>query len=203
MQVDQTRDHARGGLGIGLTLVKRLVEMHGGSVAARSDGPGMGSSFVVRLPIESLRPDPAGLGSRPGTEHRATRRRFLVVDDNLDSCSSLAILLSLEGHEVETARDGLEALALAEAWLPDVVILDIGLPRMDGFMVAHAIRVRFANQRNRPRLIALTGHASEEDRGAALRSGFDGHLSKPVEPRQLLRMIADEGSRQVTPSELG
>jgi CheY-like chemotaxis protein len=127
----------------------------------------------------------------------------LVVEDSRDSAESLRELLRLDGHEVEVVHDGASALSKLDDFRADVVLLDIGLPRMDGFMVAHAIRVRFADQHSRPRLFALTGHAREEDRHAALRSGFDGHLSKPVEPVRLLRMIAGEDMRHTTFSELG
>jgi len=201
-QGDHSLDRPQGGLGVGLTVVKHLVEMHGGKVEVHSDGLNTGSEFRVRLPrITQL----AEVISHPanGVSQVAVRRRVLVVDDSRDTAESLRELLRIEGHEVETAHDGASALAKLDEFRADVVILDIGLPRMDGFMVAHAIRVRFANHQMRPRLVALTGHAREEDRGAALRSGFDGHLSKPVEPARLLRMLADEGSWQAVPSELG
>jgi len=129
------------------------------------------------------------------------RRRVLVVDDNRDAGESLRELLRLHHHEVEVAHDGPGALALLEAFRADLVLLDIALPRMDGYMVAHAIRARFAHQLLRPRLVALTGYARDEDRHSALRSGFDGHLAKPVEPERLLRMIADEGQWQATATE--
>jgi CheY-like chemotaxis protein len=109
----------------------------------------------------------------------------------------------MNGHEVEVVNDGAEALSKLDEFRADVVLLDIGLPRMDGYMVAHAIRARFAHTHQRPRLLALTGYAREEDRSSALRSGFDGHLIKPVEPEYLLKMIADEGQWQFSPSELG
>jgi len=202
LQGDRTLDRPQGGLGVGLTVVKHLVEMHGGKVVVHSEGLNRGSEFRVRLPritqFAEVLPHPAS-----GAPQAVARRRVLVVDDSRDTAESLRELLRIEGHEVETAHDGASALTKLDEFRADIVVLDIGLPRMDGFMVAHAIRVRFANHRQRPRLIALTGHASEEDRGAALRSGFDGHLAKPVEPARLLRMIAGEGSWQVTPSELG
>ncbi len=201
LQGDESMDRSHSGLGIGLTVVKHLVEMHGGHVEVRSEGLGKGSEFRVRLPRVAAMPvavpDKAGRISRT-----VQKRRVLVVEDSRDSAESLRELLRLDDHEVEVVHDGASALSKLDEFRADVVLLDIGLPRMDGFMVAHAIRARFANVSQRPRLVALTGHGREEDRHAALRSGFDGHLTKPVEPAHLLRMIA-EGLRQPTPSELG
>ncbi len=202
LQGDDSMDRVNGGLGIGLTVVKHLVEMHGGQVEVRSEGLGQGSEFLVRLPRVAPVADQVSRPER-GESKAVPHRRVLVVDDSRDTAESLRELLRIDGHEVEVVHDGASALAALEDFRADVVLLDIGLPRVDGFMVAHAIRARFANQQIRPRLVALTGYAREEDRGAALRSGFDGHLTKPVEPTRLLRMIADEGSWQVVPSELG
>jgi PAS domain S-box-containing protein len=201
LQGDESMDRPHSGLGIGLTVVKHLVEMHDGCVEVHSEGLGKGSEFRVRLPrvaaVPVAVPDRAGLISRT-----VQKRRVLVVEDSRDSAESLRELLRLDDHEVEVVHDGASALSKLDEFRADVVLLDIGLPRMDGFMVAHAIRARFANRSQRPRLVALTGHGREEDRHAALRSGFDGHLTKPVEPAHLLRMVA-EGLRQHTPSELG
>ena len=200
LQGDRSLDRASGGLGIGLTVVRHLVEMHGGRVEARSEGLGQGSDFRIYLPrvaaAPRLVPGTPELPARP-----TVRRRVLVVDDNRDAGESLRELLRLHHHEVEVAHDGPGALALLEAFRADLVLLDIALPRMDGYMVAHAIRARFAHQLLRPRLVALTGYARDEDRHSALRSGFDGHLAKPVEPERLLRMIADEGQWQATATE--
>jgi PAS domain S-box-containing protein len=202
LQGDESVDRSQGGLGIGLTVVKHLVEMHGGRVQAHSEGLGKGSEFrawLPRIPAVIL-PAP----DQPGKISRAVpRRRVLVVEDSRDAAESLRQLLRLDDHEVEVAHDGASALSKLDEFRADVVLLDIGLPRLDGFMVAHAIRARFANMPVRPRLVALTGHAREEDRHATLRSGFDGHLSKPVEPGHLLRMIAGEGMRQTSSSERG
>jgi CheY-like chemotaxis protein len=201
-QGDGSIDRAQSGLGIGLTVVKHLVEMHGGAVEAHSEGLGQGSEFRVRLPRVVTAPrsvnEQDGGGSKP-----VARRRVLVVEDNRDSAESLRELLRLDSHDVEVAHDGATALSKLDEFRADVVLLDIGLPRMDGFMVAHAIRVRYAGLPVRPRLVALTGHGREEDRRAALGSGFDGHLTKPVEPARLLRMVADEGMPQAASHEQG
>jgi PAS domain S-box-containing protein len=200
LQGDRSLDRSHGGLGIGLTVVKHLVEMHGGRVEARSEGLGEGSEFRVYLPrVETA---PMLLPGAPGgAALPSVRRRVLIVDDNRDAAESLRELLRLHGHEVEVAHDGSEALSRLDTFRADVVLLDIALPRMDGFMVAHAIRARFAHLHRRPRLLALTGYAREEDRSSTLRSGFDGHLSKPVAPEHLLKVIADEDQWQTTPSE--
>jgi len=156
----------------------------------------------VRLPRVAAAPraatDPDGGDSRP-----VARRRVLVVEDNRDSAESLRELLRLDSHDVEVAHDGASALSKLDEFRADVVLLDIGLPRMDGFMVAHAIRARFAHKPLRPRLVALTGHGRDEDRRAALGSGFDGHLTKPVEPAHLLRMVAEAGLPEATAREPG
>jgi signal transduction histidine kinase/CheY-like chemotaxis protein len=190
MQGDRSLDRPQGGLGIGLTIVKHLVEMHGGAVAASSTGLGKGSEFRVRLPRAlSL---PAGdAAQKRGAQHRPRRRRVLVVDDNQDCAESLRDVLRLDGHEVRVTRDGPAALSLLDDFAAELVLLDVGLPRMDGYMVAHAIRERFARARTRPRIVALTGYGREEDRQAALRSGFDDHLTKPLDPDGLLRLVAE------------
>jgi PAS domain S-box-containing protein len=202
LQGDDSVDRTHEGLGIGLTVVKHLVEMHGGAVEVHSEGLGKGSEFRVRLP--RIAAPPAAAGDHDGGDSRpAPRRRVLIVEDNRDAAESLRELLRLDQHEVEVVHDGASALAKLDEFRADVVLLDIGLPRMDGFMVAHAIRARFAQQPMRPRLVALTGHGREADRHAALRSGFDGHVTKPVEPARLLRLVADEGMRRATSSEPG
>jgi CheY-like chemotaxis protein len=189
MQGDRSLDRAQGGLGIGLTIVKHLVEMHGGTVEAASEGVGKGSEFRVRLP-RCKRPIALAAVTRLPAR-RGRRRRVLIVDDNRDCADSLHDVLSIEGHEVRVAHDGTAALAMLDQYSADIVLLDVGLPRMDGYMVAHAIRARYGT-RPRPRLVALTGYARSEDRQSAIRSGFDDHLIKPVEPEQLLKLLSEE-----------
>ena len=201
LQGDRTLDRSHDGLGIGLTIVKHVIEMHGGSVAASSAGLGEGSEFRVRL--KRVPTPPVQTPSDGGDAQPAPSRRVLVVEDSRDSAESLRELLRMNGHEVVVVNDGAQALSKLDEFRADTVLLDIGLPRMDGFMVAHAIRARFTHPASRPRLIALTGHGGEEERLSALRSGFDGHLTKPVEPAVLLRLISSEGRRQPMPSELG
>jgi len=191
LQGDRTLDRAQGGLGVGLTIVKLLVEMHGGGVSAHSAGLGKGSEFRIRLP-RALAPLPASAPS-PQDEHRTARpRRVLVVEDNADAAESMRAVLRTDHHEVEVVYDGAAGLAKLEDFRADIVFLDIGLPRMDGYMVAHAIRERFALAGRRPKLLALTGYGRDDDRNAALKAGFDGHLAKPVDPRRLLQIVADE-----------
>jgi PAS domain S-box-containing protein len=201
LQGEDALDRSQGGLGIGLTIAKHLVEMHGGRVEAGSEGLGSGSEFRVYLP--QLDPPQVQPNEQPRAASAPAKRRVLVVEDNRDAAEALSQLLVMSGHEVEVVNDGASALEKLEEFPADVVLLDIGLPRMDGYMVAHAIRARFANLDTRPRLLALTGYARDEDRASALRSGFDGHLIKPVEPEELLRVIMDDGQRQFTPKELG
>ena len=189
-QIDTSLERARGGLGIGLTLVKRLVEMHGGSVSALSEGPGRGSEFVVRLPImlETPKvpqpPEPAVIESTS-----ATLRRILVVDDNLDSATMLAMLLTLTGHETHTAHDGLAAVEAAATFKPDVVLLDIGLPKLNGYEAARKIRQQPLGKGMV--LVALTGWGQEEDRRKSREAGFDGHMVKPVELDALMQLLAE------------
>lgn len=184
-------DRQQGGLGIGLTLVCRLVEMHGGTVEAKSAGPGGGSEVVVRLPLaQSGEPagvatDPIPSGASPG------RRRVLVVEDNADARDMLVILLKRAGHDVRAAGDGLAAIAAAESFLPEVVLLDVGLPGLDGYGVARKLRSLPAT--SGALLVALTGYGQEEDREKALAAGFDHHLLKPAEPAAVLTLVGQEG----------
>ena len=185
MQVETSRERSQGGLGIGLTLVRRLVEMHGGSVDAYSAGPGQGSQFVVRLPIVI---EPAAAAPAPSPVHpAAVPRRMLVVDDNRDAASSLAMLLELDGHSVVMAHDGPSALAAADTHKPDVALLDIGLPVMDGDEVCR--RIRQQPWGRGMILIALTGWGQAEDRTRTREAGFDGHLVKPVNYADLIALL--------------
>ena len=168
-QADRSLDRSQGGLGIGLTLVQRLVEMHGGTVEAHSDGPGTGSEFVVRLPVAEAAAA-AGRGRRRTAAGPAGRRcRVLVVDDNVDAADALASLLERDGHEVRRAHDGPAALAAAAAFRPDVVVLDIGLPGMDGYEVAR--RLRRQARPGKPLLVAVTGYGRRRTAASPGRPG--------------------------------
>lgn len=186
VQGERALDRSQGGLGIGLSLVRRLAEMHQGSVAAFSEGPGRGARFELRLPL--LAEDAAELS--PVVMPAAVPRRILVVDDNEDAAASLAMILSMEGHQVAQVHSGADALReLAEAEaVPDLALLDIGLPGMSGYELAQQIRSQPAW--SALRLIALTGYGRQEDRERALEAGFDAHVVKPADPDTLLRTIA-------------
>ena len=186
-QVDTSVERSRDGLGIGLTLVKTLVEMHGGTVEARSAGLGRGSEFIIRLPTvaEEPRVRPADPVDEPVTSER---RRILVVDDNEDAAEWLATLLRLHGHDTNVAHDGIEALRAAERVRPDAVLLDIGLPRLDGYEVCR--RMRQQPWGRDLLIVALTGWGQEEDRERSQSAGFDTHLVKPVDDTVLIRLLA-------------
>jgi two-component system, chemotaxis family, CheB/CheR fusion protein len=182
-QAERTLARGEGGLGIGLTLVRRLTEMHNGTVQASSAGPGEGSEFVVRLPLLPDSPAPANAEAHEPGKHQqakapAVMRRILVVDDNRDSADSFAMLLRLVGHDVRTVYDGRQALVVAATYRPDLVLLDIGLPGMDGFTVAGQMRAK--PELAGVVLVALTGYGSEEDRRRSEAAGFSFHLVKPV-----------------------
>jgi PAS domain S-box-containing protein len=185
MQADRSLDRREGGLGVGLTVVKHLVELHGGSVQALSEGLGKGAEFVVKLPIVSTG-EPGVTAPAPAVAKSSAR--ILIVEDNVDSAESLAMLLRFEGHEVQVVHEGMAALRALETFPATFVVLDIGLPNMDGYVVAQAIRERFPH--SQLRVYALTGYGREEDRALAASSGFDGHLTKPVDPAKLLEIIA-------------
>jgi signal transduction histidine kinase/CheY-like chemotaxis protein len=187
VQVDRAGDHSQGGLGIGLTLVKRLTEMHGGRVEARSAGVNAGSEFLVRLPIAPERSEPVGTRTGAYPVANLMGRRILVVDDNQDAADSLALLLRSNGAEVRVAYDGLEAVGSAVAFQPDAVLLDIGLPKLYGYDACRRIREARGND---VLLIAITGWGQEEDRRRAYEAGFDHHMTKPVQFEKLLRLIA-------------
>ena len=178
-------DQSQGGLGIGLTLVRRLVEMHGGTVEARSDGPGKGSEFTVRLPLAAANDAVAGPDA-PAEKPTGKSRRILVVDDNRDAADSLSMLLRARGHDVRVAYDGLEAVGSAVAFNPDVVLMDIGLPKLYGYDAAR--RIREARGQD-VLLVAVTGWGQDEDRRKSREAGFDHHLTKPVDPEAINRLI--------------
>jgi PAS domain S-box-containing protein len=179
-QEKRALEHAQGGLGIGLALVKGLVELHRGSVEVCSDGPGLGSEFIVRLPCVQRSADTSlACREQPAKSLMAPTHRILVVDDNRDSVESMSIMLRLLGHDVYSARDGLEAVQAAASVLPDVVLLDIGLPNMNGYEAARQIRKHRWGENIV--LIALTGWGQEEDRKQALDAGFDHHFTKPMD----------------------
>ncbi len=188
-QVDRSLERSQGGLGIGLTLVKRLVEMHGGTVEARSQGHGQGSEFVIRLPLLKAAPEdsppPADGELAAGA---SGRRRILVADDNVDSAVSLTLMLEFMGNEVRTAHDGIEAVAAAAEFRPELILLDIGMPGMNGYDACREIRRQPWGQGTV--IAALTGWGQDEDKRRSREAGFDQHLIKPVEPAALDRLLA-------------
>jgi CheY-like chemotaxis protein len=188
VQADQTLDRTQGGLGIGLTLAKNLVEMHGGTIDVKST-PGEGSEFEVRLPTIDAADAAAGPPVPDEYAGHQSRLRVLVLEDNVDAAQILEQLLELNGHEVQMAIDGESGLEVASSFHPHVVLCDIGLPRMNGYDVA--VRLRQQPEFRATRLIALTGYGQEDDRARAREAGFDYHLTKPVEPEVLLKLIGD------------
>ncbi len=186
-QVDRSLERSQGGLGIGLTLVQRLVEMHGGTIEAHSGGPGEGSEFIVRLPVAIEVKDRGARGTTGEKMAAPAKCRILVVDDNQDAADSLAMLLRMLGNEVHTAHDGLEAVGAAAVFRPDVVLLDIGLPKLNGYEAARRIREQ---QGKDVVLVALTGWGQEEDRRRSREAGFDHHMTKPVEFDVLQKLLA-------------
>jgi CheY-like chemotaxis protein len=190
-QVAPALERSHGGLGIGLALVQGLVELHGGRVEARSSGTGKGSEFIVSFPVAD-RPVPAP--QEPPKHQRAhsgTRRRILVVDDNRDAADSLVMMLRMMGHETDTAYHGLQAVHAAAAFRPDVLLLDIGLPEMNGYEVAQHVRKQPWGKGMV--LIALTGWGQDEDKRRAFEAGFDHHLMKPVDTAALEKLLARIG----------
>lgn len=189
VQADHTSTKAQGGLGIGLTLAKNLVQLHGGTIHARSDGLAKGSEFVVRMPMLMPRPDsPLETAPLDAVAGLSSGHRLLVVDDNRDAAFSFAMLLRLRGHEVEIAHDGASALALATTFMPHLVFLDLGMPGMDGYEVARRLRRQPGMQR--VVLAALTGWGQQEDRRRTLEAGFDHHVVKPPDAAELERVLS-------------
>jgi two-component system CheB/CheR fusion protein len=187
VQGDQTLERTQGGLGIGLTVVRRLIEMHGGNVSAASEGLGLGAEFTITLPGLCEPPRPAA--GKPARKVAAIPRRVLVVDDNVDSADMVALLLKLSGHQVRLAHSGPDALTAAEDFLPELILLDIGLPGMNGYEVAR--RLRQQPQFAETVLAALTGYGQESDRQRSKEAGFDLHYVKPLAPKTLEALVAD------------
>lgn len=210
VQADASPSRAQGGLGIGLTLVKRLVELHGGSVTAHSAGLGQGSEFVVRIPAES-----ATTEDLPSSEAAAAyalqnspqERRVLIVDDNVDAAESIAVLLQASGFSVRCVYDGISVVSVASAYRPNVIVLDIGLPDITGYEVAKRLRAQpeFA----RTPIVAVTGYGQQSDRERSREAGIDHHMTKPVDPRGiahralLAALRRDSVSRGTTSLESG
>ncbi len=186
-QVDRSLEKSHGGLGIGLTLVKRLVELHGGGVEAHSDGPGHGSTFVVRLPVVVDAPTPHDLGE-PAETRATPTLRILIVDDNRDAADSLAMVLRLKSNDVRTAYDGKEGVDTAEAFRPDVILFDIGMPTLNGYEACR--RIREQSWGSSIVLIAVTGWGQDEDRRRSRDAGFDHHMVKPVDVPALINLLS-------------
>lgn len=187
-QGDRSLDRSQGGLGVGLTLVQRLIEQHGGTVAAKSEGRGRGTEIIVTLPFLGDKTFPPRAAALEITQRvRAERIRVLVVDDNGDAADSVALFLKLEGHDTATAQDGPQAIELARSFKPDVMVIDVGLPGLSGYEVAQQLRA--TPEGARMLLIALTGYGQAEDVAQALRAGFDHHFVKPMSPEEIHRVI--------------
>jgi CheY-like chemotaxis protein/two-component sensor histidine kinase len=197
-QINRTLDRSQGGLGIGLALVRNLVELHGGTITADSDGPGRGSTFTISLPSSLI--TSTGLPARLAAEHtpEGPSQRVLIVDDNADAAHSLSMLAELLGHSTDVALAGPEALEKLSSFKPDIIFLDIGLPGMSGFEVAQAIKR--SHPHPPPFVVALTGWGTEETKQKARESGFDEHLTKPVEIATVERILADRSFEARNPA---
>jgi CheY-like chemotaxis protein len=185
-QVKSTRDRSEGGLGIGLSLTRGLVDLHGGRIEARSAGAGFGSEFIVRLPRRDSRIMP-GVGPTAVDQEQVASRRVLIADDNRDAAETLAMLLQIEGHEVHVVHDGRAAVSAFTEFHPEVALLDIGMPELSGYEVARRVRENVEGQT--VTLIALTGWGQERDKEQALAAGFNHHFTKPVEPARISKIL--------------
>jgi CheY-like chemotaxis protein len=182
MQVDRSLERSQAGLGVGLTLARRLIDLHDGTVEAKSAGAGQGSEFVVRLPLSFARLE--SMDPRPGEDAaRAPARRILLADDNVDFANSLGELLAARGYDVRIAHDGAQALQAAAEFNPEIAFVDIGMPKVHGFEVARRMRAQPATASCV--LVAVTGWGQENDRRRAREAGFDRHLVKPVDPDEI------------------
>jgi CheY-like chemotaxis protein len=189
VQADRSLDRSKGGLGLGLALVKGLVDLHGGTVRAESPGANGGSEFIVRLPLAPEQQAAAPSSAVPGRA-RVRPRTILVIEDYADAAQSLADVLGLKGHRVEVVATGREGIARARALAPEFVLCDIGLPDVDGYEVARTLRAD--PQLRSTCLVALSGYAQADDRERAARAGFDAHLPKPAPLEELNRLLARE-----------
>ena len=206
-QVDRSIERSTGGLGIGLALVKGLVEMHGGTVEAASAGQGKGSTFTVNLPVleDLTESSETAAEERERPRFAGTKRRILVVDDNRDSATSMAMMLKLMGNEVRTAHDGIQAVAVTEAFRPQVILMDLGMPKLNGYEATH--RIREQPWGRSMIIIALTGWGQDVDRALSREAGCDGHLVKPVNLPDLEKLLAEltagKNSRRILQGEPG
>jgi CheY-like chemotaxis protein len=192
VQADNSLARSQGGLGIGLTVVKRIVEMHGGHVAAASEGIGKGSEFTLSLPISHAAVPVSKPASISG-DHAAPKRRILVVDDNVDAAMTISTLLKLWGHEVHSVHTGMRAIEEVHSFRPEIVLLDIGLPGMSGYDVARQLRSEPSSQGLI--IAALTGYGQESDRQRSFEAGFDYHLTKPPDPSLLASLLVSPRNR--------
>ncbi|HEX5130673.1 MAG TPA: ATP-binding protein, partial [Usitatibacter sp.] len=189
-QGERTLDRSEGGLGIGLTLARRIVALHGGAIKAESPGHGAGAEFTVTLPkLDMQSAEGAPMGSITRLPESSSRRTVLVVDDNSDAATSIAMLLRMHGQEVEVEERGKPAIERLKARRPDIMLLDIGLPDMSGYEVAREARKLPGG--DRIRIYALTGYGQQEDRRRTVEAGFDGHLVKPIAPADLIALVVD------------
>jgi CheY-like chemotaxis protein len=194
-QLERSLEQTRQGLGVGLTLVKRLVEMHGGTIQVRSDGPGQGSEFILRLPIVVEHTAETKTAAEDGDERPKTSSfRILVADDHIQSNESLTKVLQMMGYETHSAYDGEAAFAAAERFEPNLALLDIGMPKLNGYDLCR--RIREQPWGRTMILVALTGWGGEKDRQRGIAAGFDDHLTKPVPAEQLEKLIANMAKSQ-------